>query len=163
MPTQEDSAATQRRASVTGDIRYSIYGAEYEENQSDMMLRVFAQVLKRHPEFVDTLPQQDGMNCAAKKQDIVSPNTKDAKPSYFRVCREFTFDNGKSVCIGTAYGSADKMKKIARLLEICGESRDVFQSAQVSLPDAPKRAGRPASGKEPAKPGRAKKEKNFLD
>ena len=60
----------QRRKSVTGDVRYSIYGKEYEENQSDMMLRVFAQVLMRHPECVDTLPEQAGMNCAAKKTDI---------------------------------------------------------------------------------------------
>lgn len=155
----------QRRKSVTGDVRYSIYGKEYEENQSDMMLRVFAQVLMRHPECVDTLPEQAGMNCAAKKTDIVSPNTKDAKPSYFRVCREFTFDNGQRVCIGTAYASADKMKKIARLLEICGEDRSVFQSTQVELPDAPRQHGHPGASEEPQgkRTGRTKTEKNFFE
>ena len=124
--------------SVTGDVTYTLYGQEYTENQSDMMLRVFAQVLKRHQDKVDTLPEQEGMNCAAKYENIEKPGTKEAKPSYFRVCANFEFDNGSAVCIGTAYGITDKMKKIVKLLEICGEDRSVFCSEQFELPNTKK-------------------------
>lgn len=123
-----------KKFSLTGDIKYTLYGQQYEENQSDMMLRVFAQVLLRHEEVVATLPEQAGMNCVMRYEDIVAPNTKEAKPSYFRVCKEFKFSNGKSVCIGTAFSSGDKMKKIARLLEICEEDSDIFQSEQIQIP-----------------------------
>ncbi len=134
----EDTNKPKKCFSVTGDIKYTIYGNEYVENQSDMMLRIFAQVLKRHEDKVDMLPKQAGMNCAAKWEDIENPGTKDAKPSYFRVCENFKFSNGTSVCIGTAYGSADKMKKIARLLEICEEERSIFASEQIELPEVKK-------------------------
>ena len=161
---QEKKTAAPRRKSVTGDVRYSIYGKEYEENQSDMMLRVFAQVLRRHPECVDTLPQQTGMNCAARWADITKPGTREAKPSYFRICQNFTFDNGASVCIGTAYGNDEKLRKIALLMDICGEDRGVFRSEQVELPElASRRPGRPAAPRQEPKSARGKKEKNFMD
>lgn len=129
-----DQQTREKKRYLTGDIRYTLYGQEYEENQADMMLRVFAQVLKRHENKVATLPEQAGMNCAMRYEDIVAPNTKEAKPSYFRVCEDFDFSNGYSVCIGTAFSISDKMKKIARLLEICGEDSDIFQSEQVQIP-----------------------------
>lgn len=124
-----------KAASVTGDITYTLYGKEYTDNQANMMLRVFAQVLKRHPEKIATLPEQQGMNCAMKYEDIKEPGESSAYPSYFRRCENFTFENGESVCIGTAYSSGDKMKKIARLLEICGEDRNIFCSQQIELPE----------------------------
>lgn len=132
----EQSSKDKKRASLTGDVTYTIYGKEYTENQSDMMLRVFAQVLKRHQDKVDSLPEQEGMNCAEKYENIEQPGTPASKPVYFRTCNNFEFDNGSAVCIGTAYSSGDKMKKIARLLEICGEDRSVFQSEQLELPEA---------------------------
>lgn len=134
--TFELSSEKKKVFSVTGDVTYVLYGKEYTENQADMMLRVFAQVLNRHQDKVDTLPEQDGMNCAAKYEDIEKPGTSAAKPTYFRSCNNFTFDNGSEVCIGTAYSSGDKMKKIAKLLEICGEDRSVFYSEQLELPEA---------------------------
>lgn len=132
----ENSDAKKKSASVTGDITYTLYGKEYTDNQANMMLRVFAQVLKRHQDKVATLPEQAGMNCAMKYEDIKDPNEKSAYPTYFRSCENFEFENGESVCIGTAYSSGDKMKKIARLLDICGEDRTVFYSEQIELPEA---------------------------
>ena len=123
-----------KRFSLTGDIKYTLYGQEYIENQADMMLRVFAQVLKRHENKVATLPEQAGMGCVKRYEDIVAPNTKEAKPSYFRACREFKFTNGESVCIGTGLSIDNKMKSIARLLEICEEDSDIFQSEQIQIP-----------------------------
>ena len=133
--TFEVSSEKKKVFSLTGDVTYTLYGKQYSENQSDMMLRVFAQVLNRHQDKVDSLPEQDGMNCAEKYENIEQPGTSAAKPSYFRVCSNFEFDNGSAVCIGTAYSSGDKMKKIAKLLEICGEDRSVFYSEQLELPE----------------------------
>lgn len=125
-----------KSASITGDITYTLYGKEHTDNQANMMLRVFAQVLKRHPEQIAKLPEQAGMNCAMKYEDIKDPGESSAYPTYFRSCRNFTFPNGESICIGTAYSSGDKMKKIARLLDICGEDRSIFYSEQIELPEA---------------------------
>ena len=133
---EETFTAKKKSASVTGDITYTLYGKEYTDNQANMMFRVFAQVLNRHQDKVATLPEQEGMNCAMKYEDIKDPDEKTAYPSYFRSCENFEFENGESVCIGTAYSSGDKMKKIARLLDICGEDRSVFYSEQIELPEA---------------------------
>lgn len=117
---------------VTGDVTYTLYGKEYTENQSTMMLRVFAQVLKRHEEIVPTLCNYKGMNCVSKINYELKENREDM-PSYFRVCKYFTYSTG-SICVGTAYSFADKCKKIALLLNICGESNDILVSDQIELP-----------------------------
>ena len=130
----EDSNPKKKSASVTGDITYTLYGKEYTDNQANMMLRIFAQVLNRHQDKVATLPEQAGMNCAMKYEDIKNPNESNGYPTYFRSCHNFEFSNGESVCIGTAYSSGDKMKKIARLLDICGEDRSIFSSEQIEIP-----------------------------
>ena len=130
-----------KRKEGKGDIHYWIYGKEYTENQSSMMLRVFAQVLKRHQDKVDQLPNQPFMNCASRTNYKEQANRTEKMPSYFRICEFFEFENGTSVCIGTAYGIADKMKKIAALLRYCQEDRDIFWSEDVKLPDS--RGGTP--------------------
>lgn len=120
-------------SSITGDITYSLYGEEYTENQSDMMLRFFAQVLKRHQEIVPELPEHKGMNCVSKT-DYSKYDKKEDMPPYFRTCQYFTYENGTAICVGTSYGLADKLKKMALLLDIVGEDRDIFASEQVELP-----------------------------
>ena len=131
-------------------MSYSIYGKEYTENQSAMMLRVFAQVLKRHQDKVAGLPDYTGMNCASAVDYTLEENRGDQMPSYFRVCEHFSFDNGQSVSIGTAYDIREKMRKIALLLEYCGEDRSVFQSDELALPALkprkPKEAASPETG-----------------
>lgn len=141
--------------SSTGDITYSIYGKEYTDNQSNMMLNVFAKVLKNHPDKVKTLPEQAGMNCVSKIDYTDKANRGDNMPSYFRICEYFPIADG--ICVGTAYGIQDKMKKIARLFEICEEDWDIFQSEDVSLPEAK----RDRVGKEDGT--KIKKKRNFLE
>lgn len=131
---ETDSQSKKKVFSVTGDITYTLYGETYTENQSDMMLRFFAQVLKRHQDVVAELPNYKGMNCASAVNYMEKENRTDSMPSYFRVCQYFRFENGQAVCVGTAYGLNDKLKKMAALLKITGESEDVFASEQVELP-----------------------------
>lgn len=162
---ESDSAPSEKKKvfTVTGDITYRLYDKEYTENQSDMMLRFFAQVLKRHQNMVDKLPEYRGMNCVSKTNYTDKANVDDSMPSYFRVCQYFEYENGQAICVGTAYAIKDKLKKMALLLDIVGEDPSIFQSAQVELP-AIKKAANEADIRSPKAPGgNAKKEaKNFL-
>ena len=124
------------------DVTYSIYGKQYTDNQSNMMLNVFAKILRRHPEVVKDLPEKPGMNCVSHTDYTVSANRTQAMPSYFRICDYFEIGGG--ICVGTAYGIAEKLNKIARLIDICEEDREIFQSDNelIQLPAPKDRASR---------------------
>lgn len=136
-----------RQATSTGDIRFTLYGKEYELNQSDMMLTFFAHVLNKHQDIVDELPSYNGMNCVSDVDYSLSENRKADMPTYFRSCEFFEFANGSHICVGTSYSVVDKLKKMALLLNICGESPEIFSSEQVELPAVKVRGGSSAVGK----------------
>lgn len=136
-----------RQATSTGDIRFTLYGKEYELNQSDMMLTFFAHVLNKHQDIVDELPSYNGMNCVSDVDYSLSENRKADMPTYFRSCEFFEFANGSHICVGTSYSVVDKLKKMALLLNICGESSEIFSSEQVELPAVKVRGGSSAVGK----------------
>lgn len=136
-----------RQATSTGDIRFMLYGKEYEFNQSDMMLTFFAHVLNKHQDIVDELPSYNGMNCVSDVDYSLSENRKADMPTYFRSCEFFEFANGSHICVGTSYSVVDKLKKMALLLNICGEIPEIFSSEQVELPAVKVRGGSSAVGK----------------
>lgn len=145
---QESENAEERKSrvfSTTGDITFTLYGKEYTYNQSDMMLTFFAQVLNRHQDCVDGLPDCRGMNCASALDYTKKENRTKDMPPYFRVCQYFEFSNGSGVCIGTAFGVKEKLKKMATLLAICGEDSSIFSSGQIELPEAESGNARNAS------------------
>ena len=136
-----------RQATSTGDIRFTLYGKEYELNQSDMMLTFFAHVLNKHQDIVDELPSYNGMTCVSDVDYSLPKNRKADMPTYFRSCEFFEFANGSHICVGTSYSVVDKLKKMALLLNICGESLEIFSSEQVELPAVKVRGGSSAVGK----------------
>lgn len=136
-----------RQATSTGDIRFTLYGKEYELNQSDMMLTFFAHVLNKHQDIVDELPSYNGMTCVSDVDYSLPKNRKADMPTYFRSCEFFEFANGSHICVGTSYSVVDKLKKMALLLNICGESLEIFSSEQVELPAVKVRGGSSAGGK----------------
>lgn len=136
-----------RQATSTGDIRFMLYGKEYELNQSDMMLTFFAHVLNKHQDIVDELPSYNGMTCVSDVDYSLPKNRKADMPTYFRSCEFFEFANGSHICVGTSYSVVDKLKKMALLLNICGESPEIFSSEQVELPVVKVRGGSSAVGK----------------
>lgn len=136
-----------RQATSTGDIRFMLYGKEYELNQSDMMLTFFAHVLNKHQDIVDELPSYNGMTCVSDVDYSLPKNRKADMPTYFRSCEFFEFANGSHICVGTSYSVVDKLKKMALLLNICGESPEIFSSEQVELPTVKVRGGSSAGGK----------------
>ena len=136
-----------RQATSTGDIRFTLYGKEYELNQSDMMLTFFAHVLNKHQDIVDELPSYNGMTCVSDVDYSLPKNRKADMPTYFRSCEFFEFANGSHICVGTSYSVVDKLKKMALLLNICGESPEIFSSEQVELPAVKVRGGSSVSSK----------------
>lgn len=136
-----------RQATSTGDIRFTLYGKEYELNQSDMMLTFFAHVLNKHQDIVDELPSYNGMTCVSDVDYSLPKNRKADMPTYFRSCEFFEFANGSHICVGTSYSVVDKLKKMALLLNICGESQEIFSSEQVELPAVKVRGGSSVCGK----------------
>ena len=136
-----------RQATSTGDIRFTLYGKKYELNQSDMMLTFFAHVLNKHQDIVDELPSYNGMTCVSDVDYSLPENRKADMPTYFRSCEFFEFANGSHICVGTSYSVVDKLKKMALLLNICGESPEIFSSEQVELPAVKVRGGSSVSGK----------------
>ena len=136
-----------RQATSTGDIRFMLYGKEYELNQSDMMLTFFAHVLNKHQDIVDELPSYNGMTCVSDVDYSLPKNRKADMPTYFRSCEFFEFANGSHICVGTSYSVVEKLKKMAILLNICGESPEIFSSEQVELPAVKVRGGSSAVGK----------------
>lgn len=138
---------TKKPSSTTGDITFTLYGKEYTMNQSDMMLALFAQVLNKHQEIIHELESYKGMNCVSTIDYTKKENRTESMPSYFRISQYFTFGNGESLCVGTAYSIGDKLKKMANLLNICGEDPEIFHSEQVALPAVKKSSEKGNSSK----------------
>lgn len=120
-----------KKASVTGDVTYYLYGEEFTGNQSDVMIMTFGKVLKKHPEFIDRAIEE--FTCLSNIDYSNKKNRVDM-PSYFRICHTFEID-GKTVCIGTAYGMLDKLKLMAKLLMLVGAGKDTLQIKGIELPE----------------------------
>lgn len=128
---EETEASKKRKASVTGEVKYYLYGEEFIGNQSDVMIMTFGKVLKKHPEFIERAIEE--FTCLSNTDYSVKKNFADM-PSYFRVCHTFEID-GKTVCIGTAYGMPDKLKLMAKLLVLVGDEKDTLKIEGIELPE----------------------------
>lgn len=120
---------SKKRASVTGDITYTIYGKEYTHNQADMLLNVFAKVLKKHPDKVSEVIEK--VRCtSAVNYELPENKTKDMPSRYLH---GQYFKAGSGIFVGTGLNLAEKLRNIANLLNICGEDYSVLQSEQIEL------------------------------
>lgn len=133
--TEKNTNSSDHTANASSSIvTYTLYGNTYTENQSKMMLRVFKEVLERHTYVVPYLPDCYGMNCVSRIDYTIAANKTSDMKSYFRACDTFHYPTG-SVCVGPACSFADKLTKIAILLETCHESRDILASENFTLPE----------------------------
>lgn len=122
-----------RQATSTGDIRFTLYGKEYELNQSDMMLTFFAHVLNKHQDIVDELHSYNGMTCVSDVDYSLPKNRKADMPTYFRSCEFFEFANGSHICVGTSYSVVDKLEEAADAL-LCLDVKDYTDVAKEDRP-----------------------------
>lgn len=139
-PEEQAEAAPPSEGQRTSGVSYVIYGKSFTKKQSEMMFDVFSAVIEKHPGRLDELVSS--LNCLSFED---YEQTWD-RPVQFRGCKTYTV-NGKSYCIGTSYGMADKLKFIAKLLKICGEPEDVLRIDGYELPSV-----RISSGKTPSTP-----------
>ena len=120
-------------AKKTENLKYTLYGKSYSDNQSDFMFTVFKEVLSKKPSAIKEVINQ--LTCATEVDFTLPENRNSGKMKpYFRTCKYFTFSNVESFCIGTSYSFNDKLIMVAKLLKICGENNDVLKLENVSLP-----------------------------
>ena len=120
-------------AKKTENLKYTLYGKSYSDNQSDFMFTVFKEVLSKKPSAIKEVINQ--LTCATEVDFTLPENRNSGKMKpYFRTCKYFTFSDREGVCIGTSYSFNDKLIMVAKLLKICGENNDVLKLENVSLP-----------------------------
>lgn len=126
-----DEKEKKKSYSVTGDLKYTLYGEPYTGNQSDMMIMTFGKILKNHPDIIDEALRD--FNCLSHIDYMQPANRNDSMLSYFRVCHTFVID-GKTVCVGTAYSMNEKLKKLSEIIAAAGEDVSVLQIEGIELP-----------------------------
>ena len=112
-----------RRATVSGDITYKIYGQIFTENQSQLMFRIFEEVMKKHSEKIDKI--ETTLSCVSFVNYQEKNNRLSGMKSYFRNCHTF-FCNNRTICIGASYSLSDKIKLIKKLISICNEHENIW-------------------------------------
>lgn len=126
-----EETTKKKKYSSTGDINYVLYGEENTGNQSDIMIMTFGKVLKKHPEYIDNAIKT--FTCLSDVDYSDKKNSGEDMPSYFRICYTFKIEE-KTVCVGTAYSMAEKLRLMAKLLMFVGEDRDVLKMEGLELP-----------------------------
>lgn len=129
-------------------LTYTLFGSTKTSSQSEMMYDVFGTVLERFPDkYNDIL----SLNCVSDTD--LSLKTIMDKKAQFNSCRTFRTAEGRILCVGAGYSINDKLRHIARLLNICSLDSSVLTIEGYELPlisaDAPAgdtgRAGRNGS------------------
>lgn len=111
---------------ISDGYTYTIFGKEYhakKREQGKLMYDVFAALIEKYPEKTDILTERTSI---ARAEDVINPDTQQAKPPYFRACKKFTV-GGQDYCVGTSYGFDAKIAEIKGMLKLCGESKEAFR------------------------------------
>lgn len=106
------------RSSGSGNEVYSIYGEERSGNQTQMMIDTLKFIIEKHFDKREELAKLLAIK--------LSPMSSLANISYFRTGDEFSC-NGVIYSIGASFGRQDKLKQIAKAINICGEDISQFK------------------------------------
>lgn len=106
------------KASSGGAESYSICGKEYSGNQTQMMVDALKFLVEKHFDKREEL--------AGLLSIKLSPMSALSDIPYFRGGEEFSYQ-GVTYSIGTSFGRPDKLKQIAKAINICGEDISQFQ------------------------------------
>lgn len=108
---------------------YTLFGKTYHagrREQGKLMYDTFEALAQRFPERIPALTRRTSVS---RVEDVVDANTRQAKPTYFRICRRFTVD-GQDYFVGISYGFAAKLAEIRGMLKGCGVSAEEFTLVQ---------------------------------
>lgn len=106
---------------------YYIFGVEYyagRREQANLMYDTFNALTNKHPEKVMDIAEK--CTSVSKKDDVSDAGTRNAKPPYFRMCKEYTV-SGVEYVVGSSYGFEAKIAEIYRMIDACGDDRSVFE------------------------------------
>lgn len=130
---------------------YTLFGQTYHagsREQGKLMYDTFAALAQYFPDQIPALTRRTSV---ARAQDVQDPNTRQAKPPYFRICRSFTV-NGQEYLVGISYGFDAKLAEIRGMLKLCGVDPSEFvliqggtAPAAVSTPATQAPAAAPSS------------------
>lgn len=116
---EEEKNQREKRKSY-GNYHFILYGKDYEDkNLKALMLTVFEEVINRHTDKLDQI--LGSLKCMGEGISI----SRDAKPSVFRAGKVINV-NGRNITIGTSLDKRAVFNYIERLLEICGEPKDIL-------------------------------------
>ena len=137
--TKDVAVAEQKETSAEGEpadedettdceegYTYTIFGKVYhagKREQGKLMYDTFAALAERCPEKIALLTKRTSVDLV---DAVTMPNTKEAYPTYFRNCAQFSV-LGKEYLVGTSYGLPAKLAEIRGMLKLCGESADKFE------------------------------------
>ena len=125
VPEQNSEVIYSFEPNADDGYKYTIFGENYEagsREQGKLMFDAFEALVKRYPECVDALTQRTSIS---RVEDVEKANTQDAKPPYFRGCKEFSV-NGQRYLVGTSYGFKAKLAEIKGMFKICGADLSEF-------------------------------------
>lgn len=117
----------------SGDIYYDLYNKPYVvQTQANCMAHVFDVILNKNPDRIqDALSR---LKCLSETDYsalnfMQAPKTVQSRhrfiPTGFRICKIFEAA-GQKICLGTSYNEKAKLKYIAELIALCGESQEIF-------------------------------------
>lgn len=101
---------------------YYIDNVRKEGNQAKMMWDVFEALAEKYPEKIADLTQISNVQLS---HNVTNPGTKESNPTCFMSYKSFMV-NGQEYLVGTCYNKADKLRRISKMLNICGAPADFF-------------------------------------
>ena len=111
-------------------VKFSVYGNEYEQNQTDMLGTICSSVIAKHPDKLEEAA--DALLCIDVKD--YTDVAKEDRPVYFSSMNRYEV-NGTAYSVGGSFGMKEKLKMIARLLIMCDESKDIIDIEDYEIPD----------------------------
>ncbi len=119
--------SNEKKSEFSDGYHYYIFEVEYRASrreQANLMYDTFKALTDKYPEKVSDIVEK--CTSVAKKDDVSCPGTRDAKPPYFRMCKEFTI-SGVEYVVGSSYGFEPKIAEIYKMIDACGEETSVFR------------------------------------
>lgn len=119
--------SNEQKSIFSDGYHYYIFDVEYHagrREQANLMYDTFKALTDKHPNKVSDIAQK--CTSVAKKDDVSYSGTRDSKPPYFRMCKEFTVSETVYV-VGASYSFESKIAEIYKMIDACEEEISVFR------------------------------------
>lgn len=119
--------SNEQKSIFSDGYHYYIFDVEYRagrREQANLMYDTFKALTDKHPNKVSDIVQK--CTSVAKKDEVSYPGTRNSKPPYFRMCKEFTVSETVYV-VGASYSFESKIAEIYKMIDACEEEISVFR------------------------------------